>query len=177
MSKIKEEIRRRVPRLTMSLVMAVIFWIISMVVPPTIRGINVPGINSDAGLVAGIIVIVITAVFLIRALSDAVVLADVVADIIVRRMGVKEGRSPKRAGRELIYIIAIILAVTAILPISSSIGGEAGSWLTILIIYIALGMILILIYDIGRTVYKIIEHRVEQLADRLSEMSKQESDG
>lgn len=173
MSKIREEIRRRVPRLVMSLVMAVIFLMISIVVPPTVSNIIVPGLEMDAGLLMWTITIIITAIFLIRALSDALVLGDIVTDIIIRRMGIKEERSPKRAARDLIYIIIIILIATAVLPIISTLEGDIRYWLSTFTIYSAFGIILILIYDVGRILYRIVEQRAESLADRLSKMAEQ----
>ncbi|MGD8545723.1 MAG: hypothetical protein PVH12_06060 [Candidatus Bathyarchaeota archaeon] len=173
MSDIREEIRRRIPRLTMSLVMAVIFWIISAVVPQTVRNINIPGLNVDAGFLMWTITMAIAAIFLIRALSDAIVIGDIVTDIIIKQMGIKEEKSPKRAARDFIYIIIIILIATAILPFMHMLGGNVGSWLTILVTYIAIGIITILIYDIGRILYRIIEQKAESLADRFSEMAEE----
>jgi len=109
MSKIREEIRRRIPRLIMSLVIALIFWTISIAVPQTVSGITLPGLDMDAGFLVWTVTMIITAIFLIRALSDTLVIGDIVTDIVIRRMGIKEERSPKRAARDLIYIIIIIL--------------------------------------------------------------------
>ena len=114
---IGEEIRRRFPRLTMSLVMAVIFWIISVIVPPTVRDIMIPGLNVNAGALVGIIAWLFTAIFVIRALSDALTLSDIVNDIILKRLGIKEERFSKRAARDAIYIIVIILVATALYPL------------------------------------------------------------
>ncbi len=174
MSKIREEISRKVPRLTMSLIIAIIFFAISLVVPETVSSIQLPGIDVPAGTIIQIVTIVITAVFLIRALSDALFLGDIVTDIIVRRIGIKEERSPKRAARDLIYIIIIILIATAVLPFIRVL--ENG-WLTALFTYTALGLIIILIYDMGRILYRIVEQRAESLADRLSKMAVQDENG
>ena len=46
---ISEEVRSRFPRLTMSLVMAVIFYLINTFVPGTMGGLTVPGLNINAG--------------------------------------------------------------------------------------------------------------------------------
>jgi len=162
----------------MSLVMAIIFLMVSIVVPPTISNITLPGLNMDAGFLVWVITIVITAIFLIRALSDALVLGDIITDIIVKRLGVKGERSPRRAARDLIYIIVIILIATAVLPIINTLKANLGDqivfWINSITIYASLGIILILIYDIGRILYRIIEERAESLADRLSKMAEQQ---
>lgn len=184
MSEIREEIRRRIPRLTMSLIITVIFLIISSVVEQTrdvspLRNITIPGLERDAIFLVGILTLAIAAIFLVRALSDALVLGDIVTDIIIRRLGIKEERSPKRAARDLIYIIVIILIVTAVSPFVGMLSNNStiGSWLTLLIIYGALGIIIVLIYDIGRILYRIIEQRAESLADRLSKIAEQNKKG
>ncbi|UCD26470.1 MAG: hypothetical protein JSV75_06160 [Candidatus Bathyarchaeota archaeon] len=168
---IGEEVRRRFPRLIMSLVMALIFWIISTVVPPTISDLFIPGLNVSAGTIVGFIALLLTAIFLIRALSDALVLSDIVADVVVRQLGIKEETSPRRAARDAIYVIAIILVATALYPLLGTLG-EIGNTLTTVTTYVALGIILVLIYDIGKIVYRVIERRAESVADRLAKMTE-----
>ena len=87
MRGIREEVRCRVPRLTMSLLMAIIFFVIGYVVPraPGIDSILIPGIEGGASYLIGAITLGITVIFLILALYDALVLGDIVMDIIVRR--------------------------------------------------------------------------------------------
>lgn len=164
-----EEIRRRFPRIIMNLVMVFIFWIISVVVPPTVSSITVPGINANLGFLVLIVTVVVMAIFLIRALSDALVLGDILVDIVVRRLGIKEERSPKRAARDFVYIIIIILVVTAVSPMLAIVNADL---LNVAITYTALGLIILLIYDIGRILYKIIEQKAEFLADRLAQMGE-----
>ena len=170
-----EEIRHRLPRLVTNLIMAIIFWLISVFIPPTLGDITVPGINIEAAMLVSIFAIIIVAIFLIRALSDALVLGDVLTDVLVRRLGVKEERSPKRAAREFAYIIVVVLIVTAVSPLLSSIQ-DVGYYLSAATVYIGLGLIIILIYDIGRIIYKIIEEKADAFADRFTQ-TKQKDKG
>ncbi|MCK4482804.1 hypothetical protein KAU55_06220, partial [Candidatus Bathyarchaeota archaeon] len=101
--------------------------------------------------------------------SDALVLGDILVDIVVRRLGIKEERSPKRAARDFVYIISIILVVTAVSPMLAIVNADL---LNVAITYIALGLIILLIYDIGRILYKIVEQKAELLADRLAQMGE-----
>ncbi len=165
-----EEIRRRIPRLTMSLVMAVIFFIIVVFVPDMVKEIGLPGLTINADFVVASIAMLITAIFLIRALADAVALADIVTKIIVKRLGIKEERPPRRAARDLLYIVIIILIVTALSPVLATLG-NVGELLTTITTLIGLGLIVILIYDMGRILYRIIEQRAESMADRLAQMA------
>ena len=168
---ISEEVRKRFPRLIMSLVMAIIFYLINTFVPGTMESLNIPGLNINAGTLVGTIALIFTAIFLIRALSDALVLSDILTDIFVKRLGIKEERSPKRAARDLIYIIIIILVSTALQPLIATLDSNLSDPLSKVTFYVALGMILILIYDVGRILYRIVERKAESLADSLSKMA------
>ena len=165
------EIRRRFPRLTMSLVMAFIFWIVSVIVPPTMDDIVVPGLDLKAEFLVRIVAMVFMYVFLVRALSDAMMLGNILTDILVKRLGIKEELSPKRAFRDFIIIIVVILVAFAVFPVLDQVE-NFGGMLTNITTYIALGIILILIYDIGRILYRIIEQRAESMADRLAKMAE-----
>jgi cation transport ATPase len=166
-----EEIRSRFPRLTMSLVMAIIFYLVNIFVPPLMGELMLPGVNIKAGTLLATIALIFTAIFLIRALADALVLSDIVTDIFVKQLGIKEERSPKRAARDLIYIIIIILVTTALQPLIATLEPSIGVPLATGTIYVALAIILILIYDIGRILYKIVERKAESMANSLAKMA------
>ena len=167
MVAVGKELRRRIPRLVMSLIMVIIFWILNVFVPPTLSDIQIPGLNYPADQVFWLITILIMVMFLVRALSDALFLGDFLTDIVIRRLGIKEERSPKRALRDLIYIIGIVLVAAAATPFLRGI--ENIGWiLSTAVIYIALALIIILIYDIGRIIYKLIEEKAEILAGKLA---------
>jgi len=168
---IGEEVRRRFPRLTMSLVMAVIFYLVNIFVPPLMGDIMLPGINLNAGTLVATIALIFTAIFLIRALADGLVLSDILTDIFVKRLGIKEERSPRRAARDAIYIIVILLVTTALQPLIATLEPNVKDLLTKATIYVALAIILILIYDIGRILYRIVERKAESVADSLAKMA------
>jgi hypothetical protein len=145
---------------------------ISVVVPQTVvSDIVVPGLNLNAGFLIGAITWLFAAIFLIRALSDALILSDIVTDIIVKRLGIKEERSSRRAARESIYIIVIILVASALYPILGALG-DVGNTLTTVTTYASLAIILLLIYDIGRILYRMVEQRAESVAIRLAKMAE-----
>ena len=168
-----EEIRRRLPRLVTNVIMAIIFWLVSVFVPPTLASITVPGINIQASTLVWILTILVLGIFLIRALSDALVLGDVLTDTLVKRLGVKEERSPKRAAREFAYIIIIVLVVTAVSPLLGDIQ-DVGFYLSTATIYIGLGLIILFLYDIGRIIYKIIEDKADSFADHFAQTKQKD---
>jgi len=122
-------------------------------------------------LLVWILTILVLGIFLIRALSDAMVLGDVLTDALVKKLGVKEERSPKRAAREFAYIIIIVLVVTAVSPLLANIQ-DVGFYLSTATVYIGLGLIILFIYDIGRIIYKIIEDKADSFADYFAQMKQ-----
>ncbi len=162
-----EEIRNRLPRLVMSLIMGIIFWMLSVFIPPTLSEVIIPGIDTQASFLVWILMILIMGIFLIRVLSDALILGDILTDVFVSKLGIKEERSPKRAAREFVYIIIIVLVVTAISPIISTVENY-GVYFNAILIYVGLGLVIVFIYDIGRILYTILENKAEAIADQLT---------
>ncbi|MCW3998087.1 MAG: hypothetical protein NWF10_05910 [Candidatus Bathyarchaeota archaeon] len=171
-----EEIRRRLPRLFMNIILGFIFWMMSVFIPPTLSEIAIPGIGTQASFLVWILMIIVMGIFLIRVLSDALVLGDIFTDVFVSKIGIKEERSPKRAAREVVYIIVIVLVVTAISPIVSTIQ-DYGFYLSTVLTYIGLGLIIVFIYDIGRILYTIIENKAEAIAEQLTKAQKKKKRG
>ena len=71
-----------------------------------------------------------------------------------------------------IYIIIVILAVTAISPVLATVSADL---LSTVVTYVALGLIILLIYDIGRILYRVVEQKAESLADRLAKTNEIDS--
>ena len=174
MSNRGEEIRRRLPRLVTNLIMAIIFWITSVFIPPTLPSLVVPGINIEASTLVWVLNMAIMVIFLIRALTDALVLGDVLTDTLTKKLGIKEERSSKRAAKEIVYIIVIVLIVTAVAPLLETIN-DVGIYLSAVTVYVGLGLIILFIYDIGRIIYKIIEDKAELFADYVSQNRQNKS--
>lgn len=151
--------------------MAIIFFLVNMIVPPLMGDLMLPGINVNADTLVGAIALIFTAIFLIRALADGLVLSDILTDIFVKRLGIKEERSPKRAARDAIYIIAILLVTTALYPLISTLEPNIRDPLTMGTTYVALAVILVLFYDIGRILYRIVERKAESVADSIAKMT------
>ena len=166
-----EEIRRRLPRLVTNLIMAIIFWLISVFIPPRLPSLIIPGINTEASTLVWILTMIIMAIFLIRASTDALVLGDVLTDVITKKLGVKEEKASKRAAREFVYIIVIVLVVTAAAPLLETIQ-DVGGYLSTATVYIGLGLVILFIYDIGRIIYTIIEEKADSFADLLAQRAQ-----
>ncbi|RLG91862.1 hypothetical protein DRO37_09690 [Candidatus Bathyarchaeota archaeon] len=169
---IRSEVRRRLPRILINVIVAFLFWIISQIGPLFVKGIIIPGINlpppfNTVSSIIGLTATLVMILFLIRAVSDILFFTDVSTEIFLKTLGIKEKRPLKRAARDITYIILTLLLVTAASPILSSIP-QVGGYLNAILSFSALGIFLILIYDIGRVIHEVLSEKTRRMADRIS---------
>lgn len=169
---IRSEIRRRLPRILINVTVAFLFWVISQVGPLFVKGIIIPGINlpppfNTVSSIIGLTATLVMILFLIRAVSDILFFTDISTEIFLKTLGIKEKRPLKRAARDITYIILTLLLVTAASPILSSIP-QVGGYLNAILSFSALGIFLILIYDIGRVIHEVLSEKTQRMADWIS---------
>ena len=114
---------------------------------------------------------VIALIFLVRAAANILVLMDLGTEIVTRWLGVREEKSMRRVAKDLVYMLLAILLAAAVSPITASLP-QVGGPLTTAISLLALGIFLILTYDIGRVLYRILERKAEAFADWLAELAR-----
>ncbi|MCD6089690.1 hypothetical protein J7K07_08260 [Candidatus Bathyarchaeota archaeon] len=169
---IRNEVRRRLPRILINVTVAFLFWIISQIGPLFVKGIIIPGINlpppfNTVSSIIGLTATLVMILFLIRAVSDILFFTDVSTEIFLKTLGVKEKKPLKRVARDITYIILTLLLVTAASPILSSIP-QVGGYLNAILSISALGIFLILIYDIGRVIHEVLSEKTRRMADWIS---------
>ena len=169
---IRNEVRRRLPKILINVIVAFLFWIISQIGPLFVKGIIIPGINlpppfNTVSSIIGLTATLVMILFLIRAVSDILFFTDVSTEIFLKTLGIKEKRPLKRAARDITYIILALLLVTAASPILSSIP-QVGGYLNAILSISALGIFLILIYDIGRVIHEVLSEKTRRMADWIS---------
>ena len=170
-----DEIRDRAPRIVVNSITALIFWFVSLVAPGFVGGITVPGIGvwpyNDAGWLVWAAATFMGLVFLVRALSDILVIVDIGVEVTVRRLGIKEDRPLRRVARDLVYILLTMLLAAAAIPYIRYIP-QFGDLLTTIISFTALGIFLVLIYDMGKTLYNVLEEKTRAFAGWLAGMAE-----
>ncbi|MHA1712385.1 MAG: hypothetical protein ACTSUS_10105 [Candidatus Freyarchaeota archaeon] len=177
---IGEIIRERLPRFILSMLVGFLFYIISLGVPPLVEGITVPGINiapyNSASWLIWAASVVLMMIFFIKGMSDALVLADIGTQLIVRFLGIKEDRPLRRVARDVIYIVLAILLAEAGLPFLALVP-RIGNLLTIAVSLVTLGVVIVLIYDIGRILYRMLEERARAFAEWIAEIAERVREG
>jgi hypothetical protein len=165
-----EVIRERVPRFVLSMLFILMFYLIRQVFPPLIEGIIIPGIGitpfNRAEWLIWTVSTLVMIVFFVRAMSDVLVLMDSGITFFAKIFGLKEEKSLRRVGKDFIFIILAILIGEAVSPFLSW-NPEIGSSLNLIIGFSTLGIVLILMFDAGRILYRFLEDKAKLLADWL----------
>jgi hypothetical protein len=117
--------------------------------------------------------LLVAGMFLVRTLRDALMIVDKVTGSFVRRLGIKEGLSRQRIFKDITYIVAILLVAAALFPLFQSVS-NFGPLLQEIISYTVLGLIVVFVYDIGRTFYRITENKANSVANRISNSNNRE---
>jgi hypothetical protein len=145
---------------------ALAFAAMSYVVPLTLNSIS-----AEIVFLLQIGFLLAAGIFLVRTLFDALAITDNATRVFLRRLGITEGLSRQRVFKDTIYIVAILLVVAAIFPVFTSL--SFGPLILQVTTYVAFGLILLFVYDIGRTFYRITENKANSVADRISSSSNE----
>ncbi|MDH5770383.1 MAG: hypothetical protein OEZ25_03755 [Candidatus Bathyarchaeota archaeon] len=168
MNAVSEEIRYRLPRLIANVALALVFSAMSYIVLWTLNSIS-----TEITFLLQIGLLLVAGIFLVRTLFDALAIIDNATGLFLRHLGIKEGWSRQRVFKDTIYIVAILLVAAAIFPLLSNLS-NFGPLLQEITTYAALGLILLFVYDIGRTFYRITEKKANAVANRFSNSSNEE---
>ncbi len=160
--------RYRLPRLIANGSIALAFAGMSYIVLWTLNSIS-----AEIVFLLQIGLLLAAGIFLVRTLFDALTIADKVTGVFLKCLGIKEGWSRQRIFKDTIYIVAILLVAAAIFPLFRNLS-NFGALLQEIITYAALGLIILFVYDIGRTFYRITEKQANSVANRLSNSSNSE---
>jgi len=168
MNTLGEEILYQLPKVVSNLGLALIFWVARYIVLVTLNTVNAEHVFLlQMGL------LIVTWIFLVRALFNALTVVDRLTGSFLKRLGIKEGWSRQRIFKDAICIVAVLLVAAAIFPLFSELS-NFGPLLQEITTYAALGFILLFVYDIGRTFYRITEKKANSVADRLSHSGNDE---
>jgi hypothetical protein len=161
MNTLREEIIWRLPKVVSNLVLALIFWITRYIIQVTL---NI--VSSELMFLLQTALLIIVGIFLVRALFSALTLFDRLTGSILKRFGIKENWSKQRIFKDTLGIVTILLVAAALVPFFSTL--SSFELLQQIITYIALGLIFLFVFDIGRIFYRLGEKKANSVADRFS---------
>jgi hypothetical protein len=164
-----DKTKNRVSRLIANVSIAAVFAGMSYIVLWTLN----TAISTEIVFLLQIGFLLVAGIFLVRTLFDALTIVDKVTGVFVKRFGINEGLSRERIFKDVIYIIAILLVAAALFPVLNGLP-NFGSLPQEITSYVALGLILLFVYDIGRTFYRITEKKANSVANRISNSNNEE---
>ena len=162
MNAVSEELRNRLPKLIANVAITMVFLTMSFIVLWTLSSIS-----TEIVFLLQIGLLLAAGLFLVRTLFDALVIIDKATGLFVRRLGIKDGLSRQRIFKDAVYVVAILLVAATIFPVFSRLPNY-GPLLQEVTAYAALGLLLLFVYDIGRTFYRITENKANSVANRIS---------
>ncbi len=163
--KLSNEIKLRAPRIIFNLIKATIMlFIVEYILPLFISPkIIIPLISIEISLLLRGISLIIIIYYGYSILRDLMVLSEKSISLIVKWFGItEEETSLKRAAKDIIWIIAVLLASAAILPLISSIP-NIPTWFNILAGAFFFLLVFVFIYDFVKTIYGFSKKRIDKL--------------
>ena len=157
-----EESRNKFPKIIANIAIALIFTSISQIVVWFLNGLN-----PDVLFLLQFGLLLAAGMFLVRALFDALTITDKATKLLLKRVGIKKELSKQRIITDIIYIVCVLLVAAAAGPIITDVS-SFGLLIQQIVSYAAMGVILLFVYDIGRTFYKITEKKANRFVNRVS---------
>ncbi|HID91447.1 TPA: hypothetical protein EYP44_05765 [Candidatus Bathyarchaeota archaeon] len=170
------ELIKRLPRLAANITLAFGFYMITFLVSSLFTAFNpvLPIVNVSISELVRLVLFAAIALSGVMIVADLMWLIDVGSSLLITRLpGMKgEGEaSIRRALKDVVYIIVVILIVWPILPISSeALSGVPlfGGYVSSAASFIVLGVVLFLLYDVSRTIHSIVSTRAAGIADLIT---------
>jgi hypothetical protein len=161
MNTLREEITYRLPKVVSNVVIALIFWIARYIVQVAL---NI--FSSELMFLLQTALLIIMGIFLVRALFNALILFDRLTGSLLKKFGVTENWSKQRIFKDTLGVISILLATAALVPFFSMLSNF--ELLQQITTYLALGLIFLFVFDMGRIFYRIGEKKANSVANRFS---------
>jgi len=171
-------IREKLPRVLIGFAMLFVVLIVGYITLPIVNyayQMQIPGIGISVGLVISVIILAIVVLFAIRIFNDLTSLFGISANLLAKLVPglTSEHMSDlRRISYNLLYVILIVLLFWIVEPFTPLIPGVGSAIATALPIVIV-AIVVLLFWDIGRTIYRHIEVFSRKLADRISDSIEQ----
>ncbi|OYT65898.1 hypothetical protein B6U74_02295 [Candidatus Bathyarchaeota archaeon ex4484_205] len=170
--RVRSEYHTRIPRMVFNAIIAFFVLLLSSTIPPMLEGVEIPGIQVEpfnkADWLMWVSLMLIALIFAVRLLYDLMSIMNVTVDLFFRRGKVKPA---KRIVSDITYILLTIVVAAAVAPLLGSIR-TIGTTLQVGVSLLALGLIAFYVYDIGRTIYEVVESKADWVADWLAAIAE-----
>lgn len=150
-------------------VVALGFYLLSLIIPPLLSGVGIPGIPppfSSLERLFWVFLFLLSLAFAATALYNFIRAVDPFFALVSRRIG-GAAEPGKRIVRDLAYALLAVLIAAAVTPFTEGVDA-LGSTLRVAIGLMTLAVLVILLYDAARTIYTYARERIEGLIEKLA---------
>ena len=162
MTNLREEILFSSPKVVSNLALALLFWVARYIVLITIGNVN-----AEFVFLLQMGLLIVAGIFLIRASFNTLSIVDKLIGSFLGRLGIDDVWSRQRIFKDTMCIIAVLLVAAAVFPLLNSLS-TIEPLLQQIVTYVALGLILLFVFDIGRSFYRLTEKKANSMAKRIS---------
>jgi hypothetical protein len=161
-STLREEIYYRLPKVVSNLALALIFWVARYIILVTLSPVN-----PEMVFLLQMGLLIVAGIFVVRALFNTLTVVDKLTGSFLGRMGINDGWSKQRIYKDTMCIVGVLLVAAALFPLFDMLP-DIQSTLHQVTTYGALGVMMLFVYDIGRTFYRLTEQKANSVANRLA---------
>lgn len=161
MNSVGKDFKHRLPKLAANIALALAFGAIG-----ALSSVILSSVTEGFGFYSWLVLTLVGGVFLVRALFDVLTIGDKTVGLFMARLGIQQRLSKRRMAKDLICIIATILATAAIFPFLKTLG-TVGTILQSVTTIAAIATIFLFVYDITRTLDQIFHEKASAVADWL----------
>jgi len=168
MNSVGKEFKHKLPRLAANITLTLAFGAIS-----TLSSVILTSVTESFSFYSWLVLTLVGGAFLVRALFDVLTIGDKTVGLFLNRLGIQQGLSKRRIAKDLIFIIATILAAAAISPFLKTLG-TVGTVLQSVTTIVAIGIVFLFVYDITCILHQIFQEKASAVTDWLMHKPSEE---
>jgi len=168
------ELRLRLTRIFSKILVLILVLFFGYILMPFLQQVSfmIPFLNLPLVTVGSVTVLAVIGILLYRILSDIVALFNPVSKalkIVLRGFAKERVTLAKRITYDLLFMIALLIILALILPPLSGLPG-IGIYVAMALPLLALAIVVLIFWDLGKVIYSEIEKLADLIADKLEEL-------
>ncbi|MEM1509716.1 MAG: hypothetical protein QXY49_02865 [Thermofilaceae archaeon] len=167
-TELKRELSSRLVSAAVYLFVSTGFYVLSLILPGLFAGIKIPGLPSPLSDLEWLLwasLFVSYLLFATTAIYEVFKAVDPLFEVLARRIH-GDVKPVRRIARDLALILLVVLLVTAINPLTT-LAGSAAIALRVVVGLATFIVLIVLLYDISRTIYQYVKNYVEILINKF----------
>ncbi|MEM4234200.1 MAG: hypothetical protein QXU75_03525 [Candidatus Methanomethylicaceae archaeon] len=171
------KLRLRITRILSKLLVLLMLILLGYIIMPYFQQLNVtiPIINISLVTLGSVTILAVVGILLYRILADTLLLLNPLSKailLIFKKMTMDHVTLVKRAIYDILFLIAFIIVLTALLPIVGSIP-VIGVYFATGLPLVALAVVILIFWDLGKILYSEVEQLADFIAEKLESINEE----